>query len=73
MSIMIFSPVANFGDQSLIKSIFAKNFARNYEKNNAWNMRRLVDLTTQRIILNIVGFLHPSLKASTHTINQKNI
>ena len=23
--------------------IFAKDFARNYEKNNTWNIRRLVD------------------------------
>ena len=23
--------------------IFAKNFARNYEKNNTWNIRRLVN------------------------------
>ena len=43
--------------------IFAKNFARNYEKNNnTWNIRCLVDETfvpaTQRIILKIVGFLY---------------
>ena len=40
--------------------IFAKNFARNYEKNNTWNIIRLVNETivpsTQRIILKIVGF-----------------
>ena len=40
--------------------IFAKNFARNYEK-NTWNIRRLVNETiipsTQRIILKIVGSL----------------
>ena len=39
--------------------IFAKNFARNYEK-NTWNIRRLVDESfvpvNQRIILQIVGF-----------------
>ena len=39
--------------------IFSKNFARNYEKNNTWNIRRLVDESvvpaTQHIIL-IVGF-----------------
>ena len=28
-----------------IERIFAKNFARNYEKNNTWNIRRLVNET----------------------------
>ena len=41
--------------------IFPKNFARNYEKDNTWNIRRLVDESfvpaTQCIILKIVGFL----------------
>ena len=41
--------------------MFAKNFARNYEKkNNTWNIRCLVDesfvTAIQRIILKIVGF-----------------
>ena len=35
--------------------MFAKNFARNYEKNDTWNIRRLVDKSfvpaNQRIIL----------------------
>ena len=35
--------------------IFAKNFARNYEKNNTWNIRHFVDESfvpaNQRIIL----------------------
>ena len=41
--------------------IFAKNFVRNYEKENTWNIRRLVDesfiQSTQCIILKIDGFL----------------
>ena len=49
--------------------IFAENFARNYEKNNTWNIRRLVDETivpaTQHIILKIVGFLGPSQGSPT--------
>ena len=45
-----------------MEMIFAKIFARNYEKkNNTWNIRRLVDESfvpaTQRIILKIVEFL----------------
>ena len=44
-----------------IERIFSKNFARNYEKNNAWNIRCLVNETsvplTQCIILKIFGFL----------------
>ena len=40
--------------------IFAKNFARNYEKSNTWNIRGLVDESFfpsyQRITLQIVGF-----------------
>ena len=36
------------------------NFARNYEKNNTWNIRRwvdeMIDPATHRIILKIVGF-----------------
>jgi hypothetical protein len=39
---------------------FAKNFTRNYEKINAWNIKSLVDESfvplTQSIILKIVGF-----------------
>ena len=46
--------------------IFAKNFARNYEKKNTWNIRRLVvspsEPATQRIILKIVGFQEMNLK-----------
>ena len=42
--------------------IFAKIFARNSEKNNTWNIRRLVDELlvppTQHIILKIVVFLY---------------
>ena len=43
--------------------IFAKSFARNYEKkNDTWNIRRLVNErivpSTQRIILKIAGFLY---------------
>ena len=43
--------------------IFPKNFARNYEKDNTWNIRRLVDESlvlqaTQCIILKIVGFFN---------------
>ena len=38
--------------------IFAKNFARNYEKKNTWNIRRMVNESfgpaTQRIILKII-------------------
>ena len=45
----------------MIKMISVKNFARNYEKNNAWNIRCLVNETSvpvnQRIILKIAGFL----------------
>ena len=41
--------------------IFAKNFARNYERNNTWNIRCLVDESfvplTECIVLKIVGFL----------------
>ena len=41
--------------------IFAKSLARNYEKNNTFNIKCLVDEmidpATQRIILKIVGFL----------------
>ena len=42
--------------------IFAKNFARNYEKiDNTWNIRDLVDESfvpaNRFIILKIVGFL----------------
>ena len=41
--------------------ILEKNFARNYEKNNTWNIRRLVDDSmnpaSQGIILNILGFM----------------
>ena len=44
-----------------IKSFECPKSIRNYEKNNAWNIRRLVDESfvpaTQRIILKIVGFL----------------
>ena len=41
-----------------IERIFAKNFARNYEKKNTWNVRHLVNETmSQRIILKIVEFL----------------
>ena len=45
-----------------IEMIFAKNFARNYEKkDNTWNIRHLVDesfvTATQRIILKITIFL----------------
>ena len=40
--------------------IFAKNFARKFEKNSTWNIRHLVDElfvpATQHIILKIVGF-----------------
>ena len=43
-----------------MEMIFAKNFARNYEENNTWNIRHLVDESfvplTQRTILKIVGF-----------------
>ena len=43
--------------------IFAKDFARNYEKKNTWNIRRLVNEmivpATQYIILKIVGFHEP--------------
>ena len=43
------------------KSFEGPKSIRNYEKNNAWNIRRLVDESfvplTQRIILKIVGFL----------------
>ena len=42
------------------ESIFAKHFARNYEKNNSWNIRCLVNQTivpsTQPMILKIVDF-----------------
>ena len=45
--------------------IFAKNFARNYEKKNTWNIKPLVDEMivplTQHIILKIVGFLEIAL------------
>ena len=47
--------------------VFAKNFARNFEKNNTWNIRRLIDETigpfTQRIntlgmiILDLIRFI----------------
>ena len=42
--------------------IFAKNFARNYEKNNTWNIRQLVaeTIVPSRIILKIVRFLDSS-------------
>ena len=44
-----------------IKSFEFPKSTRNYEKNDAWNIRRLVDESfvpsTQRIILNIVRFL----------------
>ena len=37
--------------------IFAKNFARNYEKpNNTWNIRCLVDESFVPVIQHIVGF-----------------
>ena len=43
-----------------IKSFGCPKAIRNYEKNNIWNIRRLVDESfipaTQRIILKIVGF-----------------
>ena len=47
--------------QKLFQFIFeCPKSLRNYEKNNAWNIRRLVDESfvpsTQRIILKIVGF-----------------
>ena len=55
---------------------FAKNFARNYEKNNAWNIRRLVDESfipaTQRIILKIVEFkVHKEHHVSKRTLITK--
>ena len=57
--------------------IFAKNFARNYEKkiilgtSDAWSMSlRPIDPATQRIILKIVGFcINPF--SSTGTMKQK--
>ena len=44
-----------------MKSFECPKSIRNYEKNNAWNIRRLVDElfvpSTQRIKLKIVGFV----------------
>ena len=48
-----------------IERIFAKNFVRNYEKNDTWIIRGLVDKTvipaTQCIILKIVGANCPNV------------
>ena len=55
-----------------IKSFECPKSIRNYEKNNAWSIRRLVDESfvpsTQRIILKIVGFFvyDESLEVSDH-------
>ena len=58
--------------------IFAKNFARNYEKKkNTWNIRRLVDESfipaTQRIILKIDGFLvvNAQVLVLVHTVKSR--
>ena len=44
-----------------IERIFAQNFARNYERNNTWNIRRLVDetivLVTQRQLASVLHVL----------------
>ena len=44
-----------------IKSFVCPKYIRNYEKNNAWNIRRLVDESfvpaIQHVVLKIVGFL----------------
>ena len=41
--IFIFIFARSWKIEKQIERIFAKNFARNYEKTNTWNIRRLVD------------------------------